>query len=119
MSPKKNDPVAPPPVSGEWDIRFGTTEAAKGWGELVAAARGNTRRAWEILRSDPGPGAGKPTSRHHQLKGSLATGTHGGQELPQWQIEVTGGGRIWYLLDADRQTVWLMFAGAGHPKGTE
>lgn len=80
---------------------------------------GNARRAWDILRTDPGPGLGKPTSRHHQLKGSLATGTQGGRELQQWQIEVTGGGRIWYLFDPDRHTVWLRYVGVGHPKPTD
>lgn len=29
MSPKRNDRVAPPPKSGEWDVRFGTNEAVK------------------------------------------------------------------------------------------
>lgn len=119
MSPKKGDRVAPPPVGGEWNIRFATNEAAKGWEELVAAAPGNTRRAWDVLRTDPGPGPGKPTSRHHRLKGPPAVRTYGGREFPQWQLEVTSGGRIWYLLDPDRHTVWITLAGVGHPKATE
>ena len=119
MSPKRNDPVAPPPIGDEWNIRFNTNDSAKGWDELVAAAPGNARRAWDIMRSDPGPGPGKPTSRHHQVYGSMSTGTQGGRTFPQWQIEVTGGGRIWYLLDADRHTVWITQAGVGHPKATE
>ncbi|WP_231960656.1 hypothetical protein [Amycolatopsis thermoflava] len=45
MSPKRGDPVAPPAVGGEWEIRFGTTEAVKGRHELEAAARGNLRKA--------------------------------------------------------------------------
>ena len=45
MSPKRLDRVAPPPVQGEWDVRFGTSEAAKGWDELCAHAAGSTRRA--------------------------------------------------------------------------
>jgi hypothetical protein len=70
------------------------------------------------MRHDPGPGAGKPTGRHHQLKGSLAHGTHAGRVLPRRQIEVTGGDRIWYLLDAEKRTVWVEYAGA-HPKVTD
>jgi hypothetical protein len=119
VSPKKGDAVAPPAVGEEWNIRFATNEAAKRWDELVAAASGNTRRAWDIMRAGPGPGPGKPTPRHHQLYGSLATGAYGGRVFPQWQIEVTGGGRIWYLLDADRHTVWITRAGVGHPKATD
>lgn len=45
MSPKKNDPVAPPPVGEEWQIRFSTNDAAKGWQELENRAANNLRRA--------------------------------------------------------------------------
>ncbi|WP_247648652.1 hypothetical protein [Saccharomonospora xinjiangensis] len=53
------------------------------------------------------------------MKYDLAVGRHGGRELPQWQIEVTGGGRIWYLVDEENRTVWLRYAGTGHPKRTD
>jgi hypothetical protein len=119
VSPKRGDAVAPPPGEGEWDIRYAETGAAKGWEELCRTARANTCQAWQIMRTNPGPGPGKPTERHHQLKGSFATGTHGGRRLPQWQIEVTAGGRIWYLLDEERHTVWIKHAGTGHPKTTD
>jgi len=39
--------------------------------------------------------------------------------LEQWQYEVTGGGRIWYLVDDATRTVWLTYAGTGHPKATD
>lgn len=119
MSPKKGDPVAPPVIGAEWQIRFCTTEAVKGWQELENSAPGNLRKAWDTMRIDPGPGPGKPTGRHHQLRYALATGTHGGQVLPRWQIEVTGGGRIWYLFDQERRTVWVQAAGTGHPRATD
>lgn len=116
MTPKRKDRVAPPPGQNEWDMRFGTTDAAKGWEELCRQAPHNLRRAWEALRTDPCPA---PTARQHQLKGSLATGTHEGRALPCWQYEVTGGGRIWYLVDADRRMVWVHAASTGHPKATD
>ncbi len=118
MSPKRNDRVAPPPTQREWDVRFSTTEAVKGWDELCNAAPGNAAEAWWTMRTNPGPGPGKPNPRHHPLKGALATGLHGGRELPLWQIEVTSGGRVWYLLDEDKHVVWLKHAGVGHPKAT-
>ncbi|GLZ41224.1 hypothetical protein [Actinokineospora sp. NBRC 105648] len=118
MSPKKGDPVAPPTIAEEWHIRYCTNEAIKGWHDLETRAGGNLRKAWEVMRDSPGPGSGKPCSRHSQLKGCLASGTHGGRELPRWQIEVTGGDRIWYLLDVDGHTVWVQYAG-GHPKATD
>jgi hypothetical protein len=39
--------------------------------------------------------------------------------LPQWQYEVTGGGRVWYLVDDRLRRVYLTYAGTGHPKSTE
>lgn len=116
MSPKKNDPVAPPPVNGEWQIRFRASEAVKGWQELENRAANNLRRAWDAMRTDPGPAV--QTGRHEQLKGTLSTGTHGGRIMFRWQIEVTGGDRVWYLIDVEKHTVWIDYAGA-HPKATE
>ncbi|MFE1574660.1 hypothetical protein [Streptomyces fradiae] len=49
----------------------------------------------------------------------MAHGTHRGQTCEQWQIEVTGGGRVWYLLDTARGTCWITFAGTGHPRATD
>lgn len=74
------------------------------------------RRAWDAVRPDPGPAV--QTNRHEQLKGSLSCGAHGGRVMPRWQIEVTGGDRVWYLLDVEKHLVWVDYAGA-HPKATE
>jgi len=116
VSPKRRDRVAPPPRQDEWDLRFGENDAARGWDELCRQAPGNTRDAYELMRSNPRP---PHDSRHMRLRGSLARRKFGGSELEQWQIEVTGGGRIWYLVDDDAHTVWLVHAGTGHPKATE
>jgi hypothetical protein len=116
MSPKKGDAVPQPTVGTEWRIRFNTNDAAKGWQDLEHQAPGNLRKAWQTMRDSPG---GPPTSRHHQLAGPLATGTHAGHQLPRWQLEVTGAGRVWYLLDAAQRTTWVVYAGTGHPKETE
>ena len=118
MSPKRKDPVAPPTVGGEWRVKYCKNEAISGWSELENKASTNLRVAWEIMRDDPGPGPGKPTGRHAQLKGSLAFGTCDGRSLPRWQIEVTSGDRVWYLLDVEKHTVWVEYAGP-HPKVTE
>lgn len=119
MSPKKGDLVPPPAVGAEWTIRFKNNDAAKGWQELENQAAGNLRKAWETMRNDPGPGPGKPNHRHHRLHDVVSTGSHEGRSLPQWQIEVTSGGRIWYLLDEERHTVWITYASTGHPKATD
>jgi hypothetical protein len=110
---KRGDRVAPPAGHGQWEIRFDNTAAAKGWDELCRQVPGNTARAWDEIRVEPRP---YPSSdRHHRLKGLLST-DHG---LEQWQYEVTGGGRIWYLVEVERRTVWITYAGTGHPKATD
>jgi hypothetical protein len=77
-------------------VRFATGEAAKGWEQLSTQAAANTRAAWHLMRTDPAPAT--RTERHHRLKGELAHGTHRGETMDRWQIEVTAGGRLWYLL---------------------
>jgi hypothetical protein len=116
VSPKRKDRAAPPPVHEEWDVRFGTNEAAKGWEELCRQAAANTRSAYELMRSNPRPAE---DGRHTRLRGALATRTLDGRELEQWEIEVTGGGRIFYLVDDARRTVWVVVAALRHPKITE
>lgn len=115
MSAKRGDRAAPPPRPGEFDVRFATTEAAKGWDALCQQAPGNTAEAWQTMRTAPCPAV--HTSRHKPLKGSLGRHNFRGRTLEVWQIEVTGGGRIWYVLDD--HTVWIRLAGTGHPRATD
>ncbi len=117
MAPKRGDRVAPPAGRGEWELRFATSEAARGWEALCQQSPANTATAWQELRSRSLLPV--PTSRHHQLKGRLAYAAHRCVEMEQWQYEVTGAGRIWYLVDSVNHTLWLKYASAGHPKATE
>lgn len=113
MSPKRRDRAAPPPRPGEWEIRFAETSAANGWEDLCRHAPRNTREAYDLMRADPRP---PQDSRHERLRGVLASRKFGNRELEQWQIEVTGGGRIWYAIDDDRRTVWVTHAATRHRK---
>jgi mRNA-degrading endonuclease RelE of RelBE toxin-antitoxin system len=97
-------------------VRFGTSDAAKGWDELCSHAPGNTRDAWLEMRTNPRPPKDR---RHMRLHGDLGTKLVEGRDLEVWQIEVTGAGRIWYAVDDDNRTVWIVQAGPGHPKRTE
>ena len=112
MSPRRDDRAAPPPIKGEWELRFGTNEAASGWEDLCSQAPGNTRTAYESLRKNPKP---PQTTRCHRLKHDLASRTFKGRELEHWQYEVTGSGRIRYLPDDERRTVWIVYASPKHP----
>ncbi|MEV4710543.1 hypothetical protein [Micromonospora sp. NPDC049374] len=117
MSPKRGDRAAPPALAGEFDLRFADSAAADGWEHLARQAPGNLRRAFETLRV--APRSRTSPERQHRLKGTLASAGWKGQELERWQYEVTGGGRIWYLVDDERRTVWLTYVGTGHPRETE
>lgn len=109
--------MAPPPGPGDWDIRFHSNDAARGWEELCRQAPGNALAAWRIMRRNPTPWADSP--RHHRLRRPMSPVKVGGKAVDHWQIEVTGGGRIWYLVDKDKATIWIDYAGPGHPKATE
>lgn len=69
------------------------------------------------MRRNPAPPVQSP--RHHRLLHDLATGMIKGRPLDHWQVEVTGAGRIWYLVDPESRIVWIDHAGPGHPKATE
>ena len=117
MSPKRGDRVAPPPGPDEWDVRFKENDAAKGWEELCRQASGNTLAAWNTMRRSPTPPMDAP--RHKRLRDNLATGMVKGRALDRWQIEVTGAGRVWYLVDREAATIWIDYAGPGHPRATD
>jgi hypothetical protein len=110
------DHVAPPPVDGEWDVRFGTAEAAKGWPELCAQFANSTREAFDQMRANPRP---PQDSTHYQLRGALATRSFQGRSLQQWQAKVSSSGRIWYLPDDEKRTVWIVYASPAHPRQTD
>lgn len=113
--PKRRERIAPPPAAGGWDFRYATGDAVKGWEKVCAVAPRNARVAWEKITADPR----ERTDRQHPLKGSLGSRTVNGETLEQWQYEVTGGGRLWYVIDDKNKTVWLTEATTGHPKPTE
>lgn len=117
MSARRGDRAAPPAGPGEWEVRFADNDAARGWEELCRQAPASTLAAWTTMRRHPTPIA--QSSRQHRLHYDLALRTLKGQVLDHWQIEVTGSGRIWYLVDPDKATIWIDYAGPGHPKATE
>jgi hypothetical protein len=73
VSPKRGDRVTVPPPDNEWDVRFGTSEAVRGWEELCRLALANTRRCLETLRAEPRSRVNH--DRQHGLRGDLAINT--------------------------------------------
>jgi hypothetical protein len=117
VSPKRGERVAPPPAADGYDLIYGSNDAIKGWQDLCNQAAGATRTAYFAITTNPQPAP--PTDKHHRLKADLSTGKYSGISFPQWQYEVTGGGRIWYLIDVDRRRVIITYAGTRHPKATD
>ncbi|QBI55353.1 hypothetical protein EKD16_17945 [Streptomonospora litoralis] len=117
MGSRDRDRVPPPSVHKEWDLRFGKNDAKKGWEELCRCAPGNTRRAFEDIRSEPCPEPQR--QRQHRLRGRLSTYRINGEPHPLWCYEVTGGGRVFYCVVEAKRLVWLIHAGPGHPKVTD
>ena len=89
---------------------------SKGWEDLCTHATAKTREAYELMRVNPRP---REDGSHYELRGGLATKSFGGRSLEQWQIKVSGSGRIWYLPDDENHTVWIVLASVAHPKETE
>ena len=113
--PKRGDPVAPPARREEWEIRYADTDAANGWANLLTQVPGTLREAWERMRNAPDT----RTATQKPLAGPLANRTYRGRDLPQWQIDVSSAGRVWYVIDTTSHTVWVTLAKTGHPAATD
>jgi hypothetical protein len=98
-------------------VRFGTSQAARGWEELCRLALANTRRCLETLRAEPRSQTNH--QRQHRLSGNLSTHRHNGKDLEQWEYEVTSGGRVRYVISDTDRTVWIVYASPRHPKDTD
>lgn len=111
--PKRGDRVAPPPRLGHWELRF-AGDSADGWEKLVENVPSAALSCYDALSADPLA----YSNRQKQLRDQFGTRVVGGRELPQWQYEVTSGGRVWYCPDKDRQIVWLTEVELTAPKKT-
>lgn len=108
----------PAPAAGDqWDLRFADKKAAGNWDWLCNMATANCAAMHAQLTNDPRRAINP--SRHHRLRGDLATGKHGGRDLEQWQYEITGSGRVWFLIDDAQHKVWLTVVESGHPSKTD
>lgn len=110
---KKVSGVPRPIKSTEYAIELATSQAAKGWTDLVATQKNAVVDAWDRLTREPTDS----DTRCHQLKGDLATLTHAGATHDQWQYELNGGARIWFYVDGRTVKIVRMFT--AHPNQTK
>lgn len=115
MSPGRGDRL--PRAVPRFEIRADSREVYLGWEQLNKAAGSNMCEVFDLLETDPQPV--HETKRHHRLQGAFRTKVREGVSYTQWQYEVTGGGRVWYVVDVETRTVWVTHASPGHPKRTD
>lgn len=112
---KKDELVPRPPKKTEYEIRFATTNARKGWRDLVATLRNPMADTWDFLTRTPL----STTLTNYRLKGELATIQRGRETHDRWQHKPTtkGTARIWFYVDG--RTVFLEQVHTSHPNETK
>ncbi|MFW6639651.1 hypothetical protein ACOALZ_06360 [Nocardiopsis algeriensis] len=115
MAAKKGELVPRPPKKVEYEIRFATADAKKGWRDLVATIRNPMTETWDFLTRTPLV----TTRTNYRLKGELGTIQRGGtaHERRQHKRTAKGTARIWYFVDG--RTVYLEQVHTSHPNETK
>lgn len=112
MSPKK-ETVSRPLRGSEFEIVFGTSNARKGWMDVLAVQRNTVVAAWERLTAAPL----ENDTTCHGMKGDLEFVTHKGATHRRRQYELANGARIWfYVVD---KSVVLIDVHTHHPNATK
>lgn len=57
------------------------------------------------MRAKPRP---PRDTTHYQLKGNLAYRGFNGRTLEQGQVKISDSGRVWYLPDDEKRTMWMV-----------
>ncbi len=106
--------VTRPAKKSEYEIRFATTGAQKGWRDLVATIRNSTADTWDFLTATPT--ARTPTN--YPLRDELGVIRREGRTFERWQHKPTlkGTARIWFYVDG--RTVYLEQVHTSHPSET-
>ncbi|MBF4571142.1 hypothetical protein ITJ64_01270 [Herbiconiux sp. VKM Ac-1786] len=107
--------VERPTKKSEYEIRFASVQAQKGWVDLRATNRNALVDAWDFLTRTPLD----VTLTNYPLKGALGIVTRGGAEYVRWQHKPTrqGDARIWFYVEA--QVVHLEQVHTHHPNATK
>lgn len=111
----KGELVPRPPKKIEYEIRFATTNAKRGWQDLAATIRNPLADAWAFLTRSPLVN----TPTNYPLKGELGTITRGGKTYERRQHKPTkqGDARIWFYVAG--RTVYLEQVHTRHPNETK
>lgn len=109
------DKVERPIKACEYEIRFASTGARKGWVDLRATTRNALADAWDFLTRTPL----QVTPSNYPLRGALGAVSRDGADHERWQHKPTlkGDARIWfYVVD---HVVYLEAVHTHHPNSTK
>lgn len=81
----KNTKVERPTKKNEYEIRFASVNAQKGWRDLVATMKGPLVDAWDFLTKTPL----EATPTNYPLKDDLGTISRAGLDHQRWQYKPT------------------------------
>lgn len=115
MAGKRGELVPRPPKKVEYEIRFATAAARKGWQDLVATFRNQMADVWDFLTRTPDT----RTPTNYPLKGELGRVQRGGVTHQRWQHKPTAKGtaRIWFYTEGC--VVHLEQVHTSHPSETK
>ncbi len=115
MAGKRGALVARPPKKAEYEIRFATASAQKGWQDLVATIRNQMTEVWDFLTRTPDT----TTRTNYPMKGDLQWIQRGGVAHQRWQHKPTekGTARIWFYVEG--HVVHLEQVHTTHPNDTK
>lgn len=111
----KESKVERPTKKSEYEIRFASVQARKGWMDLVATIRNPLADAWDFLTRTPE----LETPTNYRLKGELGRVVRNGSAHDRWQHKPTlkGDARIWFYVEG--QVVYLEQVHTSHPNQTK
>lgn len=114
---KRDEPVRRPLKNSEFEIRFATNHAEKGWRDLVATYRNAMVDTHDFLTKTP---TAFDAKTNYKLKGDLAEVTGpDGKKYERWQHKptATGDGRVWFFVV--NSVVYLEKVYTKHPSQTK
>ena len=111
----KNLKVERPTKKSEYEIRFASAQAQRGWMNLKATIRGPLADAWDFLTRTPLA----VTSTNYHLRGEHGVVTRNGSthERRQHKPTLKGDARIWFCVVGP--VVFLEQVHTKHPNETE
>lgn len=111
----KQSAVPRPPKKSEYEIRFASVGAQKGWRDLIATIRNSMADTWDFLTATPLT----RTPTNYPLRDELGTIHRSDKTYERWQHKPTlkGTARIWFYVDG--RTVYIEQVHTSHPNETK